>query len=209
VEDAGVARIDFGRHGLYDVPVGDTDLVERANRVRRGELDKVAPNFALALGPRLFDPRTMLRVGLPAAAERPGFLCVFADPGAEGFAELATGLAPLHDRHGVWTILFPQGDHPDAEVSEQMGSLGWTATVVLDYLSEPYTRTLVNEETPLPYLMLQTNEGRVLFRSGWTPDVMPALAAALDAAFGGAAATAPTADPENVDPVETDPEKKH
>src|SRR5687767_607823 len=40
VEDADVARIDFGRDGLYEVPVASTDLVARANQVRTGELEK-------------------------------------------------------------------------------------------------------------------------------------------------------------------------
>src|SRR5262245_25765983 len=31
VENDGAARIDFGRDGRYEVPVGVTDLVERAN----------------------------------------------------------------------------------------------------------------------------------------------------------------------------------
>ena len=55
VEASGLARIDFGRDGLYEVPVGATDLVERANRIRTGELRKMAPNFVLAIGPRLVD----------------------------------------------------------------------------------------------------------------------------------------------------------
>jgi hypothetical protein len=196
VEGSGVARVDFGRHGLYEVPVADTDLVDRANRVRRGELNKMGPNFALAIGSRLLHSRSMRPLGFPAAAERPGFLCVFADPAAKGFAELAAGLAALHDRHGVWTILFPQGDHPDAKVSEQLESLNWTVAVVYDYLSEAYTRTLLPEETPLPALVLQTNEGRVLFESGWKADVVPALTAALDEAFGGTTAAGPAAAPE-------------
>jgi hypothetical protein len=34
--------------------------------------------------------------------------------------------------------------------------------------------------------MLQTNEGRVLFQSGWKADVLPALTAALDEAYADA-----------------------
>jgi hypothetical protein len=196
VESSGVARIDFGRHGRYDVPVGETDLVERANRVRRGELGKMGPNFALAIGNRLFHSHSMHPVGFPAAAERPGFLCVFADPSEEGFAELATRLAFVHDRHGVFTILFPQGDHPDARVSAELRSLSWAAALVYDRLSEPYTRTLIDEETPLPYVMLQTAEGRVLFEGRWEADLFPVLTAVLDEAFADASLPLPVVDPE-------------
>jgi hypothetical protein len=164
--------------------------------VRRGELHKMGPNFALAIGNRVFHPAVLQPVGFPTVAERPGFLCVFADPGAEGFAELATALAPLHDRHGVWTILFPQGDHPDAQMGKKLGSLQWTVPVVYDFLSEAYTRTLIDEKTPLPALLLQTNEGRVLLlQSAWKAEAVPALTAALDAAFGGTSAMAPVVDP--------------
>jgi hypothetical protein len=95
----------------------------------------------------------------------------------------------------VWTILFPQGEYPDAQMAEHLGSLNWTVTLVYDRLSEAYTRTLVDEETPMPFLLLHTNEGRVLFRSAWKADVVPALTAALDEAFGDASFPVPSAEP--------------
>jgi hypothetical protein len=194
VEPGGAARIDFGSDGLLELPIGATDIVRRAERIRLGELDKMAPNFVLAIGTRLLDaasetPRTF---GIEAALERPGFLSVFADPSAEGFPALARALAPLQDRHGVLTVLFPLGRHPDAVVRERLRALGWTPAYVFDHLADGYTTSLIDEGIALPALQLQTNEGRVLFETGWSPDVVPGVTAALDAAFG-ASSSATTA----------------
>jgi hypothetical protein len=186
VENGGNARIDFGRDGLYEVPIEVTDLLANANRIRRGELEKVASNFILDIGPRLVDSASdsLRPFGLRPAAERSGFLCVFADPSAQGFTDLAAALAPLRDRDRALTILFAQGGHPDALLREQLRSLGWPIPFVFDHMAESYTHSLLPEGTPLPALMLVTREGRVLFQSRFGPGVMPELTAALDQAFG-------------------------
>jgi hypothetical protein len=184
VEAPGVARIDFGRDGLYEVPVDATDLVELANRVRRGELEKTAPNFVLDIGPRLADSAAdaLRTFGLRPTAERRGFLCVFADPGAPGFAELAAALVPLKDREGLLSILFAQGNHPDARTRERLRSLAWTIPFVFDHLAEPYTRSLLPEDTAPPALLLVSREGRVLYESPWRPGVVSDLGKALEQA---------------------------
>src|SRR5262245_36661664 len=191
VEESGQARIDFGRDGQHVVPVGATDLLERANRIRRGDDTKIAPNFALAIGTKILKPGAEHpeTLGLPAAAQRPGFLCVFADPGAKGFAELAAALAPLQDRRGVLTVLFPEGDHPDEEMAKRLRSLGWPVPFLFDFLAEAYIPTLLPAKTPLPAVLLQTNEGRLLYQSQWRPEVVGKLQAAIDRTFPAPAET--------------------
>jgi len=193
VEDGGSARIDFGRDGLYTVPVAATDLVERANSVRRGELEKMAPNFVLAIGSRLIDaaadpPRaqTFRDVG-----ERHVFLSVFADPRAPDFEALAKSLAPLHERAGLLTIVFPQGERPDPEVWERLRALGWPVAYVPDHLADSYTRSLLPEGLAPPALLLQTREGRLLFQAPAEPAAVAALDAALGRVQPAAAAAAP------------------
>lgn len=183
VESSGAARVDFGRDGLHELPVGATDLVDRANRVRTGELAKAAPNFAFAIGPRLIDPASLRPLGLAASVHRRGFLAVFADPSAREFAALARALAPLRDRRGVLTVVFPQGAHADAAVRERLAALGWEAPFVFDHLAESYTRTLLREGAAMPALLLQTSEGRVVFSSPWSEPAAEALGAALERAF--------------------------
>jgi hypothetical protein len=181
VETSTRARIDFGRDGVHEVPLGETDLVERANRVRRGELEKEAPNFVWAIGARLLDPSppTLASLSLRSVAEHRAFLCVFADPGAEGFADLARALAPLRAREGLATLLFPQGEHPDSEVSRRLRALEWTVPFVHDHLAEGYMRSLLPPEARTPALLLQTGEGRLLLQRGWSAQVLAELVRAL------------------------------
>jgi hypothetical protein len=188
VEAGGVARLDFGRDGLHEVPIAETDLLDRANQVRRGEIDKMAPNLVLAIGPRLLDPgSTPLRpIGMVAASRAAGFLCVFADPAAPDFAELVASLEPLRGREGVTTVLLPQGEHRDGEVAERIRSLGWAVPFMYDRYSEPYRRSLLREGTGLPAILLATREGRVLFQDGWSAEVVPQLGAAWEKGFAGA-----------------------
>ena len=198
VEASGLARIDFGRDGLYEVPVGATDLVKSANRIRLGELAKLAPNFLLAVGPRLVDSGSdsLRPFRYRDAAGNHAFLCVFADPDPETLTALAAALAPLRARTGVLTIFFPQGAHPDVQVRERLRASKWTVPFVYDHLSEGYTQTLLAEVTPPPALLLQTGEGRVLFQSRWRVDLAADLASALAEAFGDEPGRIPVADRE-------------
>jgi hypothetical protein len=200
VDASGTARIDFGRAGLREVPVGKTDLVARANRVRRGYLEKMAPNFLLALGPRLVDSAGEALRPLPYSnvAEHAGFLCVFADPVGITFPALAAALAPLRDHRGVETILFPQGEIADSLMRERLLEVEWRVPFVFDHLAEAYTRSLLAAEAKLPFVMLLTREGRVLYAGTWKPSIEPQLRAALEEAFEAvpartAAAAPPTA----------------
>ncbi|MGH0035577.1 MAG: hypothetical protein ACQGVK_11185 [Myxococcota bacterium] len=186
VESGGRARIDFGRDGLAVVPVSITNLVERANQVRRGELDKIAPNFLLAVGPRLLHSKT----GVPrpfdvaSAWQDPGFLCVFADSSPEELAKLAEALAPLAGRHGVSTLLFPHGPRTNREVLETLRDLDWKIPFMYDHLSESYTKSLLPEDVGMPAVVLQTNEGRVVLESSWKPGVVDRIREAMDREFG-------------------------
>lgn len=184
VEPSGRARIDFGSHGRFDVPVGKTDIVERANRVRLGQMAKLSPNFVHAVGPRLVDTAFAVPRAVPfeALLAPRGFLAVFAAPDA--FEALNEALGPLQGRADVLTVLFPQGDHPDPEIRTQLRELGWNAPFVYDALSEGYTRAHLPEGTELPAVMLVTPDGRLLFHRHWTPELLPELTAALDTAFG-------------------------
>jgi hypothetical protein len=191
VETEALARVDFGSDGVLDVPVAKTDLVEAANAVRRGELAKTAPNFALMIGPRLSDTRDERPRGFPfhEAAEQHGFLSVFADPTSPQFEAIARALAPLADHPRVLTVLFPQGRHPDARVFAQLRELGWGAAFVLAHLSEPYTRVLLREGQAPPFVTLQTADGRIQLASGWRADAAPAIRDALEREYPARAAS--------------------
>lgn len=189
VEPSGSPRIDFGGLGKYEIFVRATDLLARANEIRTGNAQKEEPNFIHAIKSRMLDSSSevLQPLRLEETLRRSGFLCVFADPRAEGFDALAAALAPLRERHGVMTILFAQGTHSDPELREKLRALEWPVPFLPDFLSEPYTRTLLVEGTPMPHVLLQTAEGRVLFQDQWGADASPRLIAALDEAFGRSA----------------------
>jgi hypothetical protein len=181
VEDRAVARIDFGRDGLHSVPVDATDLVERANRVRLGETEKTAPNFVLAIGPRLVDPFVHGAFAFRRFFGYDRYLAVFARVDDEGFEDMARSLEPLRRRGDLLTIFFPLGRTPDVEVRKKLNAVGWNVPYVFAHLSDPYARSLLSEGNGPPAVALQTAEGRVLFESGWTAETPSALSAALGA----------------------------
>jgi hypothetical protein len=183
VEDRGLARIDFGRDGLYEVPVASTDLVARANGVRSGELEKVAPHFVFAIGTRLIDPapEPPRALRLDDFSGDRAFLSVFADPRSRQLDEIAHALAPLRASPDLRVILFPQGRVPDAEVGTRLRELAWPVPFVYDHLSDAYTRSLLAPPLAPPAVVLQTAEGRVLFAAPWSADVVPSIDSALSA----------------------------
>ena len=192
VEASGAARIDFGRDGLFEVPTAKTDLVASANRIRLGELDKTAPNLVLAIGPRLVDSAadTLRPLPFSATATERVYLCVFADPESDDLAALASALAPLRERRGVASILFPQGAHADARVRERLRASQWTVAFVYDHLSEAYARTLWSGPLPTAGVLLVTSEGCLLFQSAWGAGVASRLASALERALPDASTSA-------------------
>lgn len=192
VEPGGKARIDLGSEGRFLVPVGKTDLLQRANAVRTGALAKPSPNLAHAIGTRLVDSESE-KIGYfdpLAVSSASGFLAVFVDPGSPDLAAMAAALAPLRARHGVMTVLFPQGDHPDPGVREHLRSLDWRVPFLLDGFGEGYARSLRGDAAPLPAVMLLSREGRVILDRAWKDGVDGEIAAELERAFGAGASAA-------------------
>jgi len=183
VETSVLARVDFGRDGLQMVPIRVTDLIERANGIRTGEIEKTAPNFTLAIAPRLIDSGSdrMRPIPFSDALRARGFITVFAT--REQLREMAAGLAPMATRSDVPTIVFPQGEVTDQRVRRILVDLAWAAAFVFDHLAEAYTPSLLAEGLSIPAVMLQTAEGRVLFQSDWNPDAGRRLARALEENF--------------------------
>ena len=192
IENTGRARIDFGRDGLFEVPIDVTDLVGRANQIRLGAMPKIAPNLAHAIGPRLVDSDadTIRPLDFPATFEPQAFLVVFADPEAKSFEALARSLAPFRGRPGLLTVLLPQGLRPDVKVRDTLRALDWKVPFVMDQFDEGYTRSLLPRGTSIPAVMLLTREGRVLFERAWKTDTAAALASVIDRSLGGTATAA-------------------
>ncbi len=186
VEADGAVLVDFGRDGIHRIPVDATDLVERANRVRRGEIDKLAPNFVRAIGPRLVDATAKEPGAFPIeqVGTRRFFLTVFADPRSDEFGEFARALAPLRATDELLTILVPDGHHRHDQLLEQLQSLDWPVPFVADHLAGPYARSLLGgADSPRPTVMLQTAEGRVLWSRSGPDSVSRGVSTEIEAAL--------------------------
>jgi hypothetical protein len=170
VDAAGSARIDFGRRGKYDVPIDRTDLIERANEVRTGARNKLAPNFALLVGTRLVDGAAQGMRALESVEikDARAFLCVFADVQAASFPELARQLGAFASRSGLQTLFFPQGAEGvgTAQIRAELQHRGLPVPFSYPRLSESYTRALLRPGSELPYILLVTPEGRILYEAG-------------------------------------------
>lgn len=189
VEESGLVRADFGRDGVFELAAASTDVVARANQVRLATLPKTAPNFVLAVGPRLTDTAYdgIRPVPFDRVYEPRGFVAVFAAP--DRFEELARELAPLQGRNGTWTLLFPQGRVDDAQIRTQLRALGWPVPFLFDTYSEAYTHSRLPTGASPPAVMLQTPEGRVLYQASWEEGGSVGLTEALDRHFVSAGAT--------------------
>jgi hypothetical protein len=169
VEADGRVRIDFGRHGKYDVPMDHTDLVERANEVRAGTRSKLAQNFVLRVGNSLVDSsgERMRPHTIDELAGASGYLCIFADPRAEDFPTLAKQLAAFEGVNGVRTVFFPQSTAREdlGFVYERLRTLSWHAAFMYPELSRNYTLSLLGEIPERPRSQLVSPEGRVLYEA--------------------------------------------
>lgn len=178
LDDAKRARVDFGRHGIGDVPLDATDIVARANGVRVGTEPKPLPNFVEAIGPRLVASSVEPMRPYPVAGVfgHGAFVAAFADPNAASFESLAAALAPLASRSDALVIFFPQGRPADAAVYQRLRSVGWKVPFVFQHLSEPYTASLVGPSPKLPLVTVQTADGRVLLSERFEPSRAEAIA---------------------------------
>ena len=168
VNEDGNPRIDFGRHGKYDVPIGKTDLVGLANAVREGSEFKNVPNFIRQVGTRLVDSKSDEVRALPSSevARFHTFLCVFADPADPSLPKLVEQLESLTSENGVQAIFFPQsvGREDMQAVVDRLEALSWQVPFSYPHLTADYTHSILGLDSAIPTLLLVTEEGRVLAR---------------------------------------------
>lgn len=158
-------RVDFARFGKYWLPARVTDVVDRANAIRRGEAVKFAPNLVLALGNRLLDPtgRTLRESDVDLLAQR-AFVLVYADPRSADFPEIAEALVPFEALSAVHLVLMPQGGHPDFHVWKAAHEGGWRGSFLLDRFAPAYTEGFRDTPPTRPVVEIRSPEGRRLWQ---------------------------------------------
>lgn len=163
--DGGHVRIDFGRDGRATVPVAQTDVVERANAVRTGAMDKDASNIVFMFAPRLVDPSQdqLMPYRYPHDEGKDYLLMVFADPTDLAFDALVAQFRSLAEHPEVMTVFFPQAQLHDREVRQILRDYDWQVPYLYDHLSEFYTPSLLPDTLEAPAVLLLSVEGRMLF----------------------------------------------
>jgi hypothetical protein len=177
----GGARIDFGRDGLWTLPLAQTDLLAQANAIRLGTETKAAPNFVLALGPRALDATKNPPVppDLGEWSRQTGFLCVFADPAVPEFVALVAELRAPSASGRFLPLLFPLGEGGDAAVVARLRALDWPVAFLREHLAGPYAAGLLAEPYAAPCVLLVSTEGRVLHRATWQTGAGETVRAAM------------------------------
>ena len=169
VEPDGHARVDLGRYGMHWVPVEKTDVLDRANRVRSGELHKIGSVFTLAIANRLVDSRFDKPGPNPSAPIKmaEAILCVFADPEDAKLPRYAEQLRRFEGDLGLRTIFVPQAAGAlDLEaVLETLQENEWPVPFTYPGASASFTELQLGEQPEGIVLMLVTPDGRVLYRS--------------------------------------------
>ena len=170
VEQSSQVRVDFGEGGVLQLPADRTDVLERANLVRLGALDKLAPNAFVTLGGHVLESSS--EEARPFEVRRDGtdsFLCVFADVRSPEFRAVAESLAGLVSRERLQVLLVPQNDRRDAQVWRRLREVGFRVPFVIRAEAKARTRALLGEGEPLPQVMLLSAEGRILYQGVWRP----------------------------------------
>lgn len=169
VEENGRVRVAFGRHGNHEIPIERTDLVERANQIRRGELHKVAPCFLAHFGTQFIEVvgEEVSPVQTPRISQAKRFLLILADPRSPGFEDVAEALAPLRDGMPDLQILyFPIGlGHQEiALVRDALTRSGFMVPFAYPAAADVHARALFGGVPKSAEGVLITPEGRILGR---------------------------------------------
>ncbi len=171
VESPELARIDFGHQGIHEVPIGVTDLVERANELREQGPGSKIGNVTRMIGGALGDPRSEVWQPYPRSeVAGQDFLLVAAPLDAALLREMAEPLARVDAMNGVRVIYMAQGDTTTEEILRVLHEIGWTTPFLRQRFVRAATDGYLGEELTLPWLGLLTPNGRVLHQGPWPPD---------------------------------------
>ncbi|MGC9450973.1 MAG: hypothetical protein ACP5I4_05945 [Oceanipulchritudo sp.] len=163
------ALVDFGRHGLATLPVGKTDLLDRAQSIREGLETKEFPNFVYHLGPRLIVP-TEGRPGfhdLSRLTARRYFLTVYTSAERHLMESIATVLDRLKEpleTGNVFILFMPVGEKDDFVFSRSLLDHGLEHPFVYSHLAEIYTDSLHHDVSELPLLVLNDADGKIILK---------------------------------------------
>ncbi len=181
------AVLDFGRLGLHRVPLAQTDVLARAQKIAAGEFEKETPNWTMMIG-RSFSRHKPeagqggIRVPFAEVETFRDFLVVYLD----GDAEANRAASALLEEHkdafqaaAVAPIIFGMGDLP------YIGELAYIETLrehgldkqffMAPHVSVPYANSMAHSYPSLPAIALVDAEGKTLYEPGSEPVSLEAM----------------------------------
>jgi len=181
VEPSGELWLRFPqRFGTRRVPARVTNVIDEANRIRRGEVRKALPNFVMMAANKLVLPGNRGSVNPFGVKGVEQYLLVSADPMSEAFAEIASALEPIVARGDVLVVLFPQGAHDNDDVLARCEEVGWASPFLYSLYVRGFTAAYFGDDMEPPSLILQTPNGRRIHQTGWREDALAGLTEAVE-----------------------------
>lgn len=168
VVDSETVRVDFGHHGIYELPIDATDVVERAREIRVKGKEFTAGNLTYAVGGALGDPTSEE----PAPYDRPrvalrDLLLVAAPLDPELLRAMAKPFSEIDGGEGVRVIFLAQGASRNEEIHAALRAAGWTPPYLFDRYVRSITEGSLGPNPPIPGVGLFTPNGRVLHEEAW------------------------------------------
>ena len=183
-EDALSLTADFGRDGIFKIPVASTDIIERANHNRLVAHAKKAPNLVVRFGNKLVDAQspTLIPFRYPVGKQFDAWIFFIADPLSMEFTQMAEAFKYLRaDEGAIMPIFVPTGSLEDKQVLELLQTLEWPGPFVYKYLASAYLPGFLLDGIVPPAVIVASPEGRMIYLANWSEQTVPVIKEKLPA----------------------------
>lgn len=165
-----IAVVDFGRDGIHEVPLDQTDALATARRIKDGEEPKPLPNYLSMLGPpKLFRAveGKMKAIPLHETGDWKGFLFLYLpveDLDWTAFAGLLEENKDLVRKTGLQPLLLPLSRIKDAELFQKLKEYSLPVAVMHDFLGFSFLNALAHQPGDGPLFVATDLNGKVIGR---------------------------------------------
>lgn len=168
------ALLDFGRLGLHSVPLAQTDVLTRAEKIKNGDEEKEIPNWTMMIG-RGFSKLNHgtgqggSSVPLSDLEGIKRFLIVYLDSDVEAMqatGELLDQYAEIFEANSILPVIFGIGRFPTIGEAPYMRTLRENGLepyiFIVPHVSAPYARSMAHGISKGPGIILVDTEGKTL-----------------------------------------------
>ena len=204
VPDPGHVRVDFGRLGIHEVPIAETDVLPKANALRVEAAPNRRGNLTRLLSGALTDTRfEQVQPYRRHRIVRSDILLVAAPLDAELLRGMAESLREFHvPGEGMNVVLLVQKKERDSvAIFETLREIGWEMPFLRWGFVESATNGYLEEGHTIPWIGLMSPFGRSFYQAAWREGMdLSGLRAAAEARREHRLAVSPfTKNPEALD----------